>query len=83
MADWWSVPPKLNNVLLNLCYQSSSSGTNSLGSDTISMYPFVSSLDWIDWTTGLRPGLGLKANQIIEPDSHPAVDTCTLQYGHL
>ena len=82
-ADWWSIPLKLDNVLLNLCYQSSSSSTNLLGSDIVPMYLFVSSLDWIDWTTRLRPGLGLRANQMIEPDLHPAVDTCTLQYGHL
>ena len=34
-------------------------------------------------TTRLRPGLGFRANWMIKPDSHCAVDTCTLQYGHL
>ena len=70
-------------VMLNLCYQSSSSGINPLGSDKVLIYLFVSSLNWIYWTTGLGPGLGLRANQMIEPDSHHAVDTCILQYGHL
>ena len=69
--------------MLNLCYQSSSSGTNPLGSNIVLMFLFVSSLDWIHWTTGLGPGLGLRANQMIKPDSHCAVDICTLQYGHL
>ena len=69
--------------LLNLHYQSSSSGTNLLGSNTVLMYLFVSGLDQIHQTTGLGPRLRLRANWMIEPDSHHAVDTCTLQYGHL
>ena len=47
------------------------------------MYPFVSDLDQIDWTTRLGPGLGFRANQMIEPDSYCAVDIYILQYGHL
>ena len=69
--------------LLNLCYQGSSSDTNPLGFNIVLMYPFVSSLDQINWTTGLRPKLWFRANQMIKPDSHHVVDTCTLQYGHL
>ena len=69
--------------LLNLHYQSSSSGTNLLGSNTVLMYLFVSGLDQIHQTTGLGPRLRLRANWMIEPDSHCAIDTCRLQYGHL
>ena len=69
--------------LLNLRYQSSSSGTNPLGSDIVPRYLYVSGLDRIDRITGPGPGFGLRANRMIEPDSHRAVDTCTLQYGHL
>ena len=69
--------------MLNLCYQSSSSSINPLGSDTVLTYLFISVLDQFHQTTGLRPGLGFRANQMIEPDSHHAVDTCTLQNGYL
>ena len=66
------------HLVLNLCYQSSNSDISLLGSNTVLTYLFISALDQINQTTRFRPRLGFRANQMIKPDSHCAVDTYTL-----